>query len=76
MWFGNRIVDAKSYVTRSWARPGMVLGVCGVGVLCGQVLGLLVPVSSNPLPGFHIRPIKPVVYLEALPQQSGWEISS
>jgi hypothetical protein len=37
----------------------------------GQVLGLLVPVSSNPLPGFHVRPINPVVYLGALPQQVG-----
>src|SRR3954470_16112407 len=39
--------------------------------VCGQVLGLLVPVGSNPLPGFHIRPINPVVYLGALPTKSG-----
>ena len=44
---------------------GCVCGGCRVGVW-GQVLGLLVPVSSNLLPGFHSRPINPVVYLGAL----------
>ena len=37
-----------------------------VSVGCGQVLGLLVPVGSNPLPGFHVRPINPVFWLGAL----------
>ena len=39
---------------------------------CGQVLGLLVPVSSNPLLGFHFRPINPVFWLGALTLK-GWE---
>ena len=34
--------------------------------VCGQVLGLLVPVSSNLLLGFHVRPINPVFWLGAL----------
>src|SRR4051812_18444262 len=41
----------------------------------GQVLGLLVPVSSNLLPGFHFRPINPVVSLGALTLKV-WDTSS
>src|ERR671916_3431331 len=54
------------WVGRRGCWPG---GVClprvaqwmRVVVCCGQVLGLLVPVSSNLLLGFHFRPINPVV---------------
>jgi hypothetical protein len=38
-----------------------------VEVLCGQALGLLVPVSSHTLRCFHFRPIDPLVWAGALP---------
>ena len=37
------------------------------------------PISTsplNPLPGLHVWPINPVVYLGALPRFHGWETSS
>jgi hypothetical protein len=36
-----------------------------------QVLGLLVPVSSNTLRCFHFRPINPLVWAGALPDWVG-----
>src|SRR4051812_2250878 len=35
--------------------------------VCGQALGLLVPVSSHTLRCFHFRPINPLVWAGALP---------
>ena len=53
-----------------------MVGVCIVDAGgCGQVLGLLVPVGLNPLPGFHVRPINPVFWLGAL-TLVGWETLS
>ena len=60
----DRIVDARGWcscpplhsLTVPLARLSMVV-VVGV-VVC---VGLLVPVSSEPLPVFHFRPINPVV---------------
>src|SRR4051812_33741073 len=37
------------------------------GGVCGQALGLLVPVSSHTLRCFHFRPINPLVWAGALP---------
>ena len=49
--------------------PGVFPGGWGVCVArwCGQVLGLLVPVSSHALRRFHFRPIDPLVWAGALP---------
>ena len=55
----NRTVDAKASSFFWLAGPD-----CG-GLW--QVLGLLVPVSSNTLRCFHFRPINPLVWAGALP---------
>ncbi len=53
MWVQNRTVDAN-HLPR--------------GPVCvWQVLGLLVPVSSNTSRCFHFRPIDPLVWAGALP---------
>ena len=57
----DRIVDALRMLTRAhpWASHARcVCGACGGVVVC---VGLLVPVSSKPLPVFHFWPINPVV---------------
>src|SRR6266480_6160307 len=65
-------VAAETVVNVS-PRMGVLVQSCTVdactpwwGHVCGQVLGLLVPVGSNLLLGFHVRPINPVVWLGAL----------
>ena len=61
-WTGlgvDRIVDALRMLTRAHPPPThAVCVVCGGVVVC---VGLLVPVSSKPLPVFHFWPINPVV---------------
>ena len=55
----DRIVDALRMLTRAHPPPThAVCVVCGGVVVC---VGLLVPVSSKPLPVFHFWPINPVV---------------
>ena len=62
--------------TAQWTRDiGFVLRVSPVPTPAGggvwQVLGLLVPVSSNTSRCFHFRPINPLVWAGALPDWVG-----
>ena len=58
----DRIVDARGCVCPpSCPRRVSPFGRCCVVVGVVVCVGLLVPVSSEPLPVFHFRPINPVV---------------
>ena len=59
----DRIVDARGWCSCPPSCPRRVspFGRCCVVVGVVVCVGLLVPVSSEPLPVFHFRPINPVV---------------